>query len=230
MKSIFNEKIEKETKVNLQHAKIVTIEGIDGSGKTTLIESCVKKLSNIGYRATYFHTSSSFNVFWQIVNESVQKEFLTKDMNQILHNVAFLTYAKTLFIDEVNNHDFVIGDWYIYGKMLLSQLYTNNPNCFSKKIIEEELAKRTLLLPDYSFFLDVFQDVAFERIQKREVLKEEKESLEMLKKAYELWQEYVLCYQMDSLNGNLPVLTLTDIVLSKIMKKGEKNKWEKSQW
>ena len=89
MKSIFNEKIEKEIKVNFHRAKIVTIEGIDGSGKTTLIESCVKKLSEMGYRATYFHTSSSFNTFCQIVNQSVQKEFLTKDMNQIFHNVAF---------------------------------------------------------------------------------------------------------------------------------------------
>ena len=188
MKSIFNEKIEKEIKVNFHHAKIVTIEGIDGSGKTTLIESCVKKLSEMGYRATYFHTSSSFNTFWQIVNESVQKEFLTKDMNQIFHNVAFLTYAKTLFIDEVNNHDFVIGDWYIYGKMLLSQLYTNDSNCLSKKIIEEESVKMNLLYPDYSFFLDVSPGVTFERIQKRKMLKEEKESLEMLKKAYKLWQ------------------------------------------
>ena len=30
-------------------------------------------------------------------------------------------------------NDFVIGDWDIYGKMLLSELYTKNQNCISKK-------------------------------------------------------------------------------------------------
>ena len=70
----------------------------------------------------------------------------------------------------------------------MSQLYTNDSNCLSKKIIEEESVKMNLLYPDCSFFLDVSPGVTFERIQKRKMLKEEKESLEMLKKAYKLWQ------------------------------------------
>ena len=41
----------------------IVFEGPTGAGKTTLIESYVKKLSEMGYRATYFHTSSFFNTF-----------------------------------------------------------------------------------------------------------------------------------------------------------------------
>ena len=219
MDSIFNENIRKRRNLLLYHAKIIAIEGIDGSGKTTLAESCVKKLSDMGYKVSQFHTSSNFNCFWNVVNEGLKNGYIDRDINQLFHNVAFLTYLNTLFIDELNNNDFVIGDWYIYGKMLLSELYTKNQNCISKKILIKELKDGNVILPDYSFFLDTMPEIAFQRIKKRQYITETKESLEMLKYAYNLWEEYLCLYNIQKLDGNATIKELTESVISKVFQK-----------
>ena len=200
MKSVFNEEINREKILKPIHAKIITVEGIDGSGKTTLVESCVSKFSNLGYKVKQFQTSSDRN------------------MNQMFHNVAFLTYLKTLFIDELNNNDFVIGDWYIYGKMLLSELYTNDPNCTSKKLIANELTMSKIFLPDFSFYLDISPEEALKRIKKRKGIPEEKESLEMLRAASKLWKRYLSEYNIQILNGNFSTQELTDDIISRVLK------------
>lgn len=218
MKSVFNEEINREKILKPIHAKIITVEGIDGSGKTTLVESCVSKFSNLGYKVKQFQTSSDFNCFWDIVNKGVANKSIDRNMNQMFHNVAFLTYLKTLFIDELNNNDFVIGDWYIYGKMLLSELYTNDPNCTSKKLIANELTMSKIFLPDFSFYLDISPEEALKRIKKRKGIPEEKESLEMLRAASKLWKRYLSEYNIQILNGNFSTQELTDDIISRVLK------------
>ena len=50
METIFNSMINEEKAFNNSRAKIITIEGIDGAGKTSIVENCVKRLTDSGYK------------------------------------------------------------------------------------------------------------------------------------------------------------------------------------
>lgn len=219
MKTIFSEEIIEEKLVSKCAANVITIEGLDGSGKTTLINNCIDKLSDEGYKVKYFQTSSGFNVFWKTVNTYCKNGFITNDINQIFHNISFLTYLKTIFTDDLMNYDYVLTDWYIYGKMVLSELYSNDIDSVSKRILEEELKHNKIILPDYSFYIDLSPEIAFDRIAKRKNIPETKESLKMLMNAYILWEKYVDFYDIERLNGNLSSEELSNIVVDNILDK-----------
>lgn len=76
MESIFNKSIENDSIIADKKGRIITIEGIDGSGKTTLAQNVVNEINFAGYKACIFNASSSFNVFWDVVNGCVRKKLL----------------------------------------------------------------------------------------------------------------------------------------------------------
>lgn len=136
----------------------------------------------------------------------------------MLHNIAFLTYVRILFIDLLNNNDFVISKWYIYGKMVLSELYTRTDLCLSKKLLQTELDNGNIIIPDFSFFIDTSLLVAYNRIRQRNSVFESKETLEMLNYAYNLWSKYIEKYNIEKIDGNLRIEQITEKVLKKVIK------------
>lgn len=222
METIFNSMINEEKAFNNSRAKIITIEGIDGAGKTSIVENCVKRLTDSGYKVEHFFTSSEFNCYWKNVDIALNEHFINSSINQMFHNIAFLTYLKTIFIDLVNSNDFVVSEWYIYGKLLLSHLYTGNENDNSKLIIEHDLLTKKIISPDYSFFVDVEPCVAYERIIKRNNRFESRENLEMLKQASFLWKKYyVHKYNMECLDGMNSVEENSKLILKKVLNREE---------
>lgn len=216
MFSIFNNLIDQTIERNDNVCKIVSIEGIDGSGKTTVVNNVVSKLQEKGYRATHFVTASDYNVFWNVV-ETMQKQGIVDDyVNQTLHNLVLITYLKTEFINLLNNNDFLVSEWYIYGKLLLSELYDSDAK--SKKIIESYIDNNELIFPDYSFFLEVTPEEAYRRINLRNERRESKESLLMLRKALTLWQKYIEEYNIERINGMESSEQVTSNVLRRILR------------
>lgn len=219
METIFNPIIQKEHKLNTKHARIITIEGIDGAGKTSVVDNCISELNKMGYKTNHFYTSSDLNVYWQIVKNGQKNNIINNDINQLLHNIAFLTYLKTLFIDLLNDNDFVISEWYIYGKMVLSDLYTGKETSLSKTLLQNELDNGNILIPNYSFFIDTNPMIAHDRIMKRNNEFESKETLEMLNYAYNLWYKYINKYNIEKINGDLSIEQIAEKVLKRVINK-----------
>ncbi len=217
METIFNNLLNEEYFLNPNHGKIITIEGIDGAGKTTIVEECVKILNQKGYKAVHFFTSSDFNTYWAIVKRGIQNGSIDNDTNQLLHNISFLTYLNSIFINLLNEYDYLVSEWYIYGKMVLTELYTNSDFSKSLKILTDELQKGNILLPDYSFFIDTTPYVARERIIKRNTNFESKEKLDMLIRAYSIWQDYLNQYSIERIDGNLGVKAIANKVLERVL-------------
>ena len=217
METIFNRLLEKEYHLNSNHGKIITIEGIDGAGKTTVVENCVNILNQKGYKAVHFFTSSDFNIYWDIVKKGIQSDCIDSNTNQLLHNIAFLTYINSIFINLLNEYDYVISEWYIYGKMVLTEIYTHNCSSTALKLLTDELEQGNIILPDYSFFIDTNPKVARERIIKRNGTFESKESLSMLIRAYSIWQNYLNKYSIEKIDGNLEIDKITNKVLQRVL-------------
>ena len=208
--------INERTTLTNKDCQIITIEGIDGSGKTTTVDAVVDKMKNIGYKAKHFVVSSNYNVYWEIVEELQKKGLIDNSTNQILHNLAFLTYANTILIDLMNNNDFVITEWYTYGKLVLSDLYEKNSR--SKPLIQSFKEHHQLIEPDYSFYLDISAEESYKRIMNRNDRKESKESLEMLKKAILLWKPYLEQYKIEKIDALKSTEEISNIILKRVIK------------
>lgn len=223
MKEIFSIDIGNVTNKKLKNkdkCKIITVEGIDGSGKTTVINKCIEDLSNRGYKVNYFSSKTTFNNFWNVVKNNVltQEDACTNDVNQTLHNICFLTYIES-FLDELQeNNDYLFTDWFFCGKMVLSDLFNKSENSFSKKIITSYLEKNSEFNTFKSYYIDISAKEAFKRIEIRNYEREKKESLEMLEKAKKIWENYVEKYGLIKVDAKLGSEIIAKRIVDDIIK------------
>lgn len=220
MESIFHKALASSPLLVNNHCKIVAIEGLDGAGKTTIANICVEKLIKLGYKARLFSTSSSFNEFWNVVKITIEKDpfIINSDINQILHNLVFLTYLRTKLIELQNNNDILITEWYIYSKMVLSEVYTNQIESKSKRLLECWDKEGMIRMPDYSFFLNITPEEAKKRIIKRNGIFEKKETKAMLFKAYKVWQRYIDNYNIEVIDALIDPDIISDKIIKRITK------------
>lgn len=100
--------------------------------------------------------------------------------------------------------------------MVLSELYSETSAPSSLKVLESALYEGKIIEPTFPFYLDVPPEVAFQRIQNRKDIPEEKENLEMLKQAALIWNKYVDKYDIERLDGTQNVKVLTKSLIDRI--------------
>lgn len=140
----------------------ITIVGLDGSGKTTLIKNFIKK--NPKYK--YFHfipTKSNFMLSFSLENSKTitKKEYLPSS-SFIKLSMSYIRILKTFFIVRLfsfrlNNKN-IISDRYIYGyfSQPIPLKYFGSQK-FAKNIIN--LVKK----PNIFIFLDTSPEICFSR-------------------------------------------------------------------
>ncbi len=135
----------------------ITVEGIDGSGKSTFVRKLKRELENNG--KTVFLTAEpriknldgSENKFAKGIISIINKENIKDD--KILFNF-FSSIRRTnsgIIIEALNKYDYVICDRYI-----------DSSSVYQKK--HDELM---IIVPDLTVFLNTDPKVALERINKR---------------------------------------------------------------
>lgn len=150
---------------------LIAIEGIDGSGKTTIAKKLATKL-NFNY--INFPTNSFKNI----------KRFL-KGKEKISKENQFLLFLTDIAINTIYTKNCVL-DRYVYSTLA----YQND--LFSLEEAKTLFEKLKLKKPDYVIYLDVDIEVALNRINKRKKKKSVFENTEFLKKVK---KEYEIMYE-----------------------------------
>lgn len=211
-----------QTEHNGSRALLVSFEGIDGSGKSTLSSACTDALRNMGHRASRFINSSPLTGYWQTVvtGKKLMKEAgnsIPPAIDQSLHTLEFLAYCRCELPALMSKNDFVISDRYTLGKRILTELDTGTAHNWPGQLIDEMEGKGEIPSADICFLLKIPPIMARKRIESRGGPIEDKESIEMLTRAALLLEQREHEANVRILDARLPLETLINQAVSQII-------------
>ncbi len=157
----------------------VVLEGIDGSGKTTLSENLIHSLNKIETKAVRFSEPTHFETGLFIRN-FLKGEITLSPKEQIdaFLNDRELSVSNNI-LPSLKSNLIVVLDRYYYS----TSAYQASEDYSALDILNINL-NRNFPKPDLLFFIDLKPNNAFERISKRGTTKEVFESIEQLTKIY----------------------------------------------
>lgn len=213
--------------------KIITIEGLDGSGKSTQIDLLIGRLTELGVKHKFIH----FPMLNKGEYGKLIAEYLRGELGSLAHVHPKL--VALLFAEDRNEHKALLNEWLEEGYLIVMDRYVNSNIAFQcaktkehsdktalkEWIIDFEFNHNQLPTPDLSFFLNV----PFSHIENslnssrtgadREYLNGKKDihedSLELQRNVYEeyltLLQEQPDFYEIDCFGGSTNWLSKNEI-------------------
>ncbi|GHT62732.1 thymidylate kinase [Bacteroidia bacterium] len=148
--------------------KLIVIEGLDGSGKSTQIELLKSKFSAKGIQYQYIH--------FPMLNKGVYGELIAEFLRGEYGSVKEVSpkLVALLFANDRKEHIHRIIDWLNKGYFVLADRYVNSNIAFQCAKIEDksekEKLKNWILAFEYNYnqlplpFLSFFLDVPFDFI------------------------------------------------------------------
>ena len=152
---------------------LVSFEGIDGSGKTSLVKKLSEKFPNSFITKEPRGTELGKRI-WQLANESLENEKLTIDSwsQFFLFAAAHNEHVKTVIRSQLAQGKMVLIDRYIDSTFVYQGLRENFPEEQKKirvNLIREAFQKFiNTPFPDLTFILDLEPAKAQTRLSKRE--------------------------------------------------------------
>lgn len=143
--------------------KIITIEGLDGSGKSTQIDLLIGKLNELGVKHKFIH----FPMLNKGEYGKLIAEYLRGELGSLAHVHPKL--VALLFAEDRNEHKVMLNEWLNEGYLIIMDRYVNSNIAFQcaktteqvdkielkKWILDFEFDHNGLPNPDLSFFLNV---------------------------------------------------------------------------
>ncbi|MEM0204152.1 MAG: dTMP kinase [Archaeoglobaceae archaeon] len=194
---------------------LIAIEGIDGSGKTTIAQHLCNFLSSLGYDCVVFKEPSD-SVYGERIRSSKQRLSAEEELQLFILDREIDVRERIL--PALQSGKIVIMDRYYYSNIA----YQSCRGIDAEKIREmnESFAPK----PDLVILLDVSVDIALQRIsgRKRLTVFEEKEYLEKVRKRFlEIADERTKI--VDAKNELEDVKRRVEKIVLDFLKKGCKN-------
>jgi len=191
--------------------RLIIVEGIDGSGKSTQLQLLQKWLLNAGYRVFFTEWNSSALVN-QAIKRGKKKDLLTPTTFSILHATDFADRLSHLIIPPLKAGMIVLADRYVY-------------TAFSRDVVRGVHPQwvRNLygfaVKPNLAFYFNVPIDVSLRRIlSARTKLKYHEAGMDLgltddISESFKLFQSRILEeYEQIAREYNLIVMDATQAI------------------
>lgn len=153
----------KSLEIKSMQGKIITIEGLDGAGKSTQIKLLTERLTQLGRSYKFIHFPlMEEGVYGELVAEFLRGEFGA--LEQVHPKLVALLFAenraenKTKMEDWLEEGNLVILDRYVKSNIAFQCAKVADPKgkeALKKWILDFEFGNRQLPKPKASFFLNV---------------------------------------------------------------------------
>lgn len=182
---------------------IISFCGIDGAGKSSLIELTEKELKNNGYSVFVFKSVSSKSLFCKQF-EQVSCYYKKKYMRNIPTNyssilLAFKLFQDSQFIDKIKDKfDFILLDRWVPCHKAFSRTYLTQSDLL-------DCILESCINPDLTFIVNTDINTSQRRILERGSIKKQ-ESFYILYRAQKYYLEYSKnknCYLIENEDDKL---------------------------
>ncbi len=171
---------------------LVAIEGIDGSGKTTLAKNLVNKLQDEGYRVHYTF-EPTHSIIGRLIRE-LPDEYRSPLVETLLYAADRIHHYLSEIKVKVNEGYIVIVDRYVYSSIAY-QGALGAPLQWIREV------NRYAPKPDLAFYIDVPVEVAIQRLESTRKKKTFYEKRDLLERARRIYLELVNEGELVLLNG-----------------------------
>jgi len=154
----------------------ISIEGIDGSGKTTHSKKLVKWLSKHGVRSLYTREPTNGAV-GRILKSIVKRRDVDSRVEALLFAADRLEHLNRIILPYLEKSYIVVSDRYVYSSLAYQTVTTGE-----RKWVREinKFARK----PDLTLLLDVEPKVGLSRIRRHRTRFEEESFLERVREEY----------------------------------------------
>ena len=164
----------------------ITLEGGDGSGKTTAAERLTRQLKNEGYEVTYTREPGGVKIAEQIrdVIVDVNNKEMDARTEALLYAAARRQHLVEKVIPTLKKDGIVICDRFLDSSLVYQGI---GRHLGVDQVYQMNLFATENVLPDLTVFFDVKPEIALRRVMNndREVNRLDLESLEFHQQVYE---------------------------------------------
>jgi len=212
-------------KKNPYKGKYITVEGIDGSGKTTQVEKIVKYFRAKGKNVIQAREPRKTGVIGDIIQKVLNRELKMSEFAfQYLFATDRVLSQEEVIIPALKRGDIVISDRCFWSAVVYGILDRTGGQYDYKEadfllIVYSILSMyHRFIVPDYTFYLKISLDTALLRIRKKDDTKEIYENREKLGKVIDgyNWLNTKFAKEIVTINAEKSVREVTKEIISRI--------------
>ncbi|MEG4423664.1 MULTISPECIES: dTMP kinase [unclassified Microcoleus] len=173
---------------------LVVFCGIDGSGKTTLINAIQQEFEHLGISSVIFtNHAGSASPYWQSIMLSWKQLeaanlSMSEDADRTLQTAEFLAYARHVLPNLLSQYSVVLSDGYDISKIVYAKVKLNGKVGTAENLLK---LATDITQPDILLYLDVSPETAMLRVRSRSKRREWNENLDVMRQAINYFQFFI---------------------------------------